>query len=84
MTENTPTEKTTPEAAVTRDEAVRAAHSKATSDLRNKHRDEFNASVKKYAAEAGFEWSPKKTQEEKDREAFEALLAARPEFRDLV
>lgn len=82
--ENVAAEAETPKGAVTRDEAIRAADARAASDLRATYRDEFNAAKKQYAAEAGFDWSPKKTQEEKDREAFEELLAKNPGFRSIV
>lgn len=81
MTESTETQ---PEGATTRDEAVRAAHSKATSDLRVKYRTEFNEMVKANAAAAGFDWSPKKTAEEKRRAEFEALLAEDPSLAKIV
>lgn len=68
----------------TRDEIVRGAYSKAASTLRETHREEFNDLVKKYAKEDGVDWTPKKTKEEKDREAFEALLAANPQFAEIA
>lgn len=76
MTEN----QQIPTQADLRAEAVRKGHTHAASVLKDNHKDEYNRLVAEHVKAAGFEWAPKKTQEEKDRETFEALLAANPQF----
>lgn len=68
------------EVATSKDDAVRKAYSHASSTLREKYRDEFNKIVKEKAKDLGYEWSPKKTKEEKAREEFEALLRDYPDL----
>lgn len=74
----------TPSEQEARSEAIRKGHSHALSVLKEKHKTEYNDLVKTEVKRLGFDWSPKKTQEEKDREAFEALLAANPQFAEIA
>jgi len=68
----------------TRDAAVKKAYSEATTALRLAHRDEFNADVKARAKAAGFDWTPRFTEEEKRAAKFKALLAEDPSLADIV
>jgi hypothetical protein len=63
-----------------REEAVRSAYSRAQTTLRTRRQDEFNDLVKGFAAEAGYDWTPKPTASEKRRKQIEALLAEDPEL----
>lgn len=67
-----------PEGQPTRDAAVKKAYSEATTALRLAHRDEFNADVAKRVKAAGFEWTPRPTEEEKREAKVRALLAEDP------
>ena len=68
----------------TRDEAVKKAYSAATTALKEKYRDQFNADVAKRVKAAGFDWAPRPTEAEKREAALRALLAEDPTLLDRV
>lgn len=68
------------EAQVSRDTLLRAAYTAATARLREQHREDFNALMVEETQQRKIEWAPKKTQEQKDREALNAILAEHPEW----
>lgn len=65
-----------------RKSALRKAYGQATQDLRDKHRDEFNQQYAERAAEAGVEWNPRLSPEEKAAAEFDALLAEFPQLKE--
>jgi hypothetical protein len=73
-----------PEDRTTRELAVKKAYAEATTALRQAYRDEFNTDVAKRVKAAGFEWSPRPTEEEKRAAKFKALLAEDPSLADIV
>lgn len=60
----------------------RAAYSKATTRLRDAHRDEFNDLLKEEMASAGIEWSPRPTEEQKAEQEIAELLTKFPELKN--
>lgn len=65
---------------VNRDEVLRASYAEATKQLREKHRDEFNQLRKELAAEAGVDWTPEPTEEEKAAKIIADLLVQHPDL----
>lgn len=65
-----------------REKALRQAYGKATQQLREAHRDEFNDLYSKAASDAGYEWKPKPKAEDKAREQMQSLLAEFPHLAD--
>lgn len=65
-----------------RKEKLRAAYGKATTSLRENHRDEFNKLYSEHAAELGVEWSPRPSEEQKAEQQFEDLLTNFPHLRE--
>jgi hypothetical protein len=65
-----------------RDKALTKAYSTATTQLRDKHRDEFNDLYSKAAADLGVEWRPRPNPEQKAKEQIEELLTQFPHLRD--
>ncbi len=61
-----------------RDKRLGKAYTTATQELRKAHRDEFNDLYQKYAAEAGVEWSPRLTPEQKAEQEFDRLVTEYP------
>lgn len=61
-----------------RDKRLRSAYGKATQDLRDTFRADFETFYKARAAEEGIDWEPRKSPEQKAREQIEALLAQFP------
>lgn len=57
-----------------KDTLLRQAYGKATQDLRDAHRDDFNEFYAKRAAELGVDWSPRLTPEQKAAQEIAALL----------
>ena len=49
----------------TKDKALRAAYTKASQKVREDHRDEFNEAMATFAKEAGYEWTPRSTAEDR-------------------
>jgi hypothetical protein len=68
----------TPEQKSERDAAIRKAYGTATAELRNAHREEFNDLMAAHAKEAGYEWKPRPSAEDKAREQYEKLIAEFP------
>lgn len=61
-----------------RDSNLRKAYTKATQDLREKYREDFETFYSKRAAELGETWVPKPTAEQKAAQELEAILAQYP------
>jgi hypothetical protein len=61
-----------------RDNLLRQAYGKATAQLREQHRDEFENLRMEAAKELGVDWTPRKKPEEKAAEEFDRLLAEFP------
>lgn len=74
------TESNTPE--VDRKEALRKAYGKATQDLREKHRGDFDALYAEHARALGVDYEPRKTPEQKAAEEFDALMEQYPFLRE--
>jgi hypothetical protein len=77
------TEGETAEGKETRENAVRAAYSKATTSLREEQRTRFHELVKAFAAEAGYEWRPQQTKAEKAAAEIERLIAENPDLAEV-
>jgi len=65
-----------------RDATIRKAYSAAAKELRERHRDEFNALQQKHAKEMGVEWSPRLTPEDRAAQQMESLFAEFPGLRE--
>jgi len=65
-------------AQAARDKALSKAYGKATQQLKEAHRDEFNALYQKAAADEGVEWSPRLSPEQKAEAEVKRLLAEYP------
>lgn len=68
--------------SLTDEELVKAkqdAYSKATTALREAHREEFDGIRQRLLAERGITWSPPPTEAEKAKSQIETLLASLPE-----
>jgi hypothetical protein len=63
---------------------LRKAYSEATQALREKHRGDFETLYAEKAGEAGVEWTPRATPEQKAGEVFEALIEQYPHLLDRV
>lgn len=61
---------------------LRTAYGQATQELRDNHRDEFNELYAAAAKEAGVEWSPRLTPEQRAERQYDALLAEYPHLAD--
>lgn len=70
------------QATMERKDLLRQAYGKATSQLRDAHRDEFNNLYSAAAAEAGVEWKPRLNEKERAEAQFDALIADFPELRE--
>lgn len=58
--------------------AVNESYSKAGAALIAAHRDEFNSLRKQILADAGIDWSPPLTKEQRDEQALGEILARNP------
>lgn len=67
-----------------RNAALRKAYGAASQDLREAHRDEFDKFYEVRAQEAGVEWHPKPSAEQKAEQEFRRLLAEHPEVAERV
>lgn len=65
-----------------RSDKLRKAYGEANTELRENHRDEFEALYVKHAAAVGIEYKPKPTKEQKAEAALAALLAANPGLKE--
>jgi hypothetical protein len=63
---------------------LRKAYGQASQDLRDKFRSEFETFYSTRAGEAGIEWSPRLTPEQKAEQEFEALVEQYPYLLDRV
>ena len=72
------------ETAVSYDEALSQARSKAMTRLREKYRTEHNDIIRELMAEAGHEWKPRPTKEEKAEAELRKLLAENPSLKEKV
>ena len=61
-----------------REKALGKAYSKATATLRDRHRDEFNGLYQAEAKEAGIDWSPKLTDEQKAEQELAKIIETYP------
>lgn len=69
-----------PEATESAKDKVRSAYSKATTRLREAHKEEFNTLMAAEAKALGVEWKPRLSAEEKKRAALREAIAADPEL----
>ena len=65
-----------------RKELLRQAYGRATSELRENHRAEFNSLYAERAAELGVEWSPRPNEQERAEQTFDQLLTDYPHLRE--
>lgn len=61
-----------------RDRRLQKAYTAATQELRDGHRDEFNALYSKHAEAHGVDWSPRLTAEQKAEQEFDRLVRDYP------
>lgn len=64
--ESTPTEETQVSPNKERDTIVKKAYARATGVLRERYKEEHTELVRQYAAEAGVDWKPRASKEEKE------------------
>lgn len=62
--------------------ALRKAYGQATQDLREAHKDEFGDLYSVRAKEAGYDWHPRLSPEQKAEEEFARLIEEFPFLRD--
>jgi hypothetical protein len=67
-----------------RNSQLRKAYGQASQDLREAHREEFDKFYAQRAQEAGVEWKPRPTPEQKAEQALRTLLAEYPSVADRV
>jgi len=67
-----------------REKALRTAYNLAEKDLKNNHLDEFNALRAAHTKALGFEWEPKKSDEQVAEETLLSLLAEFPHLREKI
>lgn len=65
-----------------REKLITQAYTRATSDLREAHKDEFNTLRIRRSAELGIEWTPRKSKEDAALDQITELLAQFPELGD--
>lgn len=63
-----------------RDKLVRKAYAEATKELRSTYHDEFVELQKKHAEALGVDWSPRLTEEQRAKQAYEELVEKYPHF----
>jgi len=64
--------------AATRDRLLQQGYSRAMTDLREAHMDEFNELRVKRTAELGIEWTPRPSKEKLALDAIEILISENP------
>jgi hypothetical protein len=65
-----------------RDNLLRKAYGTATTQLREKYKDEFVLLQQSAAQKLGLDWSPRKSKEQRDREKLQAILNENPALKD--
>lgn len=73
-----------PDTSTDRSKALSSARNAAVNTLIENHKDEFNKAMIAEAKKRGEEWTPRKTEEEKAQEQFEALLAEHPHLAEKI
>jgi len=63
---------------------LRAAYGRATQELREKHRGEFHTLYQTAAANAGVEWHPRLTAEQRAEQEFDTLVTQFPHLLNRV
>lgn len=67
-----------------RETALRKGYALADKELREKYADEFNALRVKHTKALGYDWEPKKSDEQVAEETVLALLAEYPHLREKI
>jgi hypothetical protein len=65
-----------------RDNLLRKAYGTATTQLREKYKDEFVLLQQSAAQKLGLDWSPRKSKEQRDRDKLQKILSDNPGLKD--
>lgn len=66
----------------TREAKMRQAYGRASSRLRDAHREEFNDLMAEESRKIDLDWKPRPTEEDKARQRVAAILEKHPELRE--